>query len=76
MLYHLKLEGLTAATIKHFGLASSNQMLEIKFINRLSGYINFIGMVRGKKDLIFKKYDKDFRNIQREIENRKILKLN
>jgi RNA-directed DNA polymerase len=76
MLYHLKLEGLTAATIKHFGLVASNQMLEIKFMNRLSGYINFIGMVRGKKDLIFKKYDKDFRNIQREIENRKILKLN
>jgi RNA-directed DNA polymerase len=76
MLYHLKLEGLTAATIKHFGLVASSQMLEIKFMNRLSGNINFVGMVRGKKDLIFKKYDKDFRNIQREIENRKILKLN
>ena len=76
MLHHLKLEGLTAATMKHFGLSDRNQMLELKFMNRLSGYINFIGMVRGKKDLIFKKYDVDFRNIQKEIENRKILKLN
>jgi hypothetical protein len=33
-------------------------------------------MVRGKKDLIFKKYDVDFRNIQKEIETIKILKLN
>ena len=76
MLHHLKLEGLTAATMRHFGLSDGNQMLEIKFMNRLAGYINFIGMVRGKKDLIFKKYDVDFRNIQKEIENRKILKLN
>jgi RNA-directed DNA polymerase len=76
MLYHLKVEGLSVATMKHFGLSARNQMLELKFMNRLAGYINFVGMVRGKKDLIFKKYDVDFRNIQTEIETIKILKLN
>jgi RNA-directed DNA polymerase len=76
MLYHLKVEGLTAATMKHFGLSARNQMLELKFMNRLAGYINFVGMVRGKKDLLFKKYDVDFRNIQAEIENINFLKLN
>ena len=51
-------------------------MLELKFMYRLAGYINFVGMVRVKKDLLFKKYDVDFRNIQTEIETIKILKLN
>jgi len=60
MLYHLKVEGLTAATIRHFGLSDGNQMLELKFMNRLVGYINFIGMIRGKRDTIFLKLKGDY----------------
>ena len=54
MLHDLSLNGLKVATTKHFKLNTEpDSKLKQKFLNRLSGYINFIGQVRGREDEIF-----------------------
>ncbi|NCB47451.1 hypothetical protein EOM81_10605 [bacterium] len=54
MLHDIKTNGIESATQKHFNLNSplTEKQLQI-FIHRLEGYINFIGMVRGKNDKIY-----------------------
>jgi RNA-directed DNA polymerase len=43
--------GLELATQKHFELNSATESeLRARFVNRLGGYINFIGQIRGKTD--------------------------
>ena len=76
MLHHLKCNGLPEAAKKHFNLAGRDKLMEQKFMNRLEGYINFVGMVRGKSDLIFKKYNLEFKMLNNEIKNNELLKLN
>lgn len=56
MLHDMQTNGIESATQKHFNLSTqpTEQQLQI-FIHRLEGYINFIGMVRGKNDRIYSK---------------------
>jgi len=54
MLHDLKFNGIGAATRKHFNIEGScNPELLATLINRLRGYINFVGQVRGKTDTVF-----------------------
>jgi RNA-directed DNA polymerase len=49
MLHHLQTAGLDAATQKHLNLnREANDREKDLFLNRLEGYVNFVGQVRGK----------------------------
>jgi RNA-directed DNA polymerase len=51
MVYDLSKNGLRDATQKHFKLTGfADKKYQVQFINRLQGYINFVGQVRGKAD--------------------------
>ena len=56
MLHDLTKNGLSLATAKHFGVKEADEKLQIHFLNRLNGYIQFIGQVRGKDDFIYRKF--------------------
>jgi RNA-directed DNA polymerase len=59
MLHGWTTRGLLLATYTHFSYSNYGKdidKLQQKFINRLEGYINFVGQVRGKNDLIYKRY--------------------
>lgn len=65
MLHDLTTNGIDIATQRHFNLKSiTGYELKEKFIHRLEGYINFIGQVRGKHDMLYMKqksvFDKFF----------------
>ena len=63
MLHHLRTEGISAATQKHFNIAEDEVTnFASKFINRLNGYINFIGQVCGVEDSIYWRMKRDFAN--------------
>jgi RNA-directed DNA polymerase len=51
MLHDARMNGLNAAALRHFKNPVPNP--ESRYLNRLQGYISFIGMVRGKEDLLF-----------------------
>jgi RNA-directed DNA polymerase len=54
MLHDFTRNGIDAATQKHFNLKSAATTQHLaKFIQRLEGYINFIGLVRGKNDALY-----------------------
>ncbi len=54
MLHDLTKNGIDKATQKHFNLKSEvDTRHKEKFINRLKGYINFVGQVKGKEDLFY-----------------------
>ena len=57
MLHDLTINGLETATKHHFKPIASSDVdrLEGRFMNRLKGYINFVGQVRGKDDSIYRK---------------------
>ncbi len=56
MVHDLRLNGIESATRNHFNLSEgSDDRLKSKFINRLEGYINFVGQVRGKSDPFYLK---------------------
>jgi len=64
MLHDLEMNGLEAATQRHFklnGVADSKQ--QTRFICRLGGYINFVKQVRGEKDAIYLKFKHSFLTI-------------
>lgn len=62
MLHNLTRNGLYSATKNHFGFVDEEN--QYKFLNRLNGYINFVGQVRGKKDPIYLKFlDQYHKNI-------------
>ena len=51
MLHDMTKNGLELATQKHFELNTATETeLRARFVNRLGGYINFIGQIRGKTD--------------------------
>jgi len=65
MLHDMTANGVNIATKKHFKTEGDiQQKLMASFINRLEGYINFIGQVRGKEDILYQKlknsYDSEF----------------
>ena len=54
MLHDFTRNGIDAATQKHFNLKSATAAEHrAKFIQRLEGYINFVGLVRGKNDALY-----------------------
>jgi RNA-directed DNA polymerase len=61
MLHELNTNGLDIATKRHFNLKTETSYeLKGKFIHRLEGYINFIGQIRGKYDMLYMKQKQTF----------------
>ena len=64
MLHDLTTNGVELAVKRHFNTNKVEQRLSAKFIQRLEGYINFVGQVRGKTDSLYIKnkaaFDKVF----------------
>jgi RNA-directed DNA polymerase len=54
MLYDVRMNGLKRAADSHFRVNVPHA--QSKYINRLQGYVSFIGMVRGKEDGIYLKF--------------------
>jgi len=67
MLHDSIKNGIEIATVKHFNskMVSSFEM-EILFLQRLLGYINFIGQIKGKKDPIYLNFKLDFEYLREE----------
>jgi RNA-directed DNA polymerase len=64
MLYDALKNGVSKAAKKHFQLKNEmSKMSETYFLNRLDGYINFIGQVRGKEDTLVLKFKEEFKMI-------------
>jgi RNA-directed DNA polymerase len=61
MLHDLNVNGVEHAAKNHFKCVDKPSEKQLaNFINKLDGYINFIGQVRGKKDAIFLGLKKEF----------------
>lgn len=57
MIHDKQTNGIEMAARKHYGLTKEADIkYQIKFIQYLNGYINFIGQVRGKDDSLYIKY--------------------
>jgi len=60
MLHDLSTNGIEQATQRHFKLTGSvDESHCATFINKLEGYINFVGQVRGKKDSLYGSFKLD-----------------
>ncbi|MGL2986424.1 reverse transcriptase family protein [Flavobacterium sp. RSSA_27] len=68
MLHDLTVNGLETATQKHFKTSDNIPKLKYKFLNRLDGYINFIGQIRGKQNPTYSKYKETFKKISIQLE--------
>jgi len=61
MLHDFSTNGIDIATQRHFNLKTEIEALhKTKFTNRLEGYINFIGQVKGKEDALYIRYKSTF----------------
>lgn len=61
MLHDLSKSGTYLATLRHFKYRSIVETEDVpKFINRLEGYINFVGQVRGKNDQLYRRFKAKF----------------
>lgn len=61
MLHAMTTNGIDKATQRHFNMKGEVETKHrAKFINRLEGYINFIGQVRGKNDEFYFKQKTSF----------------
>lgn len=64
MLHDTLKYGITNATLNHYiAHKIKRPVSEVYFLNRLSGYINFIGQVRGFNDPLVIKFKSDFNSI-------------
>ena len=54
-LHHIKIDGLLAATKKHYQVEFADTLLQQKLLHKLNGQINYIGQVRGTQDSIYLK---------------------
>jgi len=62
MLHDLTTNGITIAAQRHFtSNAPTNLNVETLFLDRLNGYINFIGQIRGREDALFLKMKGELR---------------
>jgi len=60
MIHDLSQNGLNAATKKHFKcVKEAPSQLKDAFINKLNGYINFVGQVRGKNDALYLRFKQE-----------------
>jgi RNA-directed DNA polymerase len=60
MLHDLSVNGIEKATQTHFKFKNADVHHKDKFINKLQSYINFVGQVRGKYDIIYIKFKTTF----------------
>jgi RNA-directed DNA polymerase len=60
MLFDLQSKGIDQAARKHFGLKEVSQKDGLRFIQRLEGFINFVGQIKGKSDAGYLKFKKEF----------------
>ena len=60
MLHDYRINGLQMATRRHFKTVQVSSDDETLFLQRLEGYINFVGQVRGKDDTLYLKYKTEF----------------
>jgi RNA-directed DNA polymerase len=67
MLHDLTTNGMVASVQKHFNIANIEQRHKATFINRLEGYINFVGQVRGKSDSLYVKQKTAFDNVFEQL---------
>jgi RNA-directed DNA polymerase len=68
MLHDLTTNGIEQSVQRHFKVANIENRHKATFINRLEGYINFVGQVRGKNDALYVKQKAAFDQVfaQRE----------
>jgi RNA-directed DNA polymerase len=60
MAHDLSVNGIEHAASKHFNLSvPADTKAQEKFMNKLSGYVNFIGQIRGKDDKTYMKIKTD-----------------
>lgn len=60
MLHDLNQNGISKATKNHFKIKFEDENLHQKFLNKLGGYINFVGQIKGKQDITYRKFKKEF----------------
>lgn len=61
MLHDMDNNGLESAATRHFKMTERASQKEMNFFeNRLKGYIDFVGQIRGKNDEMYKKMIKDY----------------
>ncbi len=61
MLHDLSQNGIESATLNHYKKKGEiDTEYQTKFINKLVGYINFVGQIRGNDDVLYKKYKATF----------------
>jgi RNA-directed DNA polymerase len=60
MLHDLNQNGISKATKNHFKIKFEDENLHQKFLNKLGGYINFVGQIKGKQDITYRKFKKKF----------------
>jgi RNA-directed DNA polymerase len=63
MIFDLELNGVSVAAQKPFKRKARSEEMNDTFLNRLEGYVNFIGQVRGKEDRVYSRYKKSFSRI-------------
>ncbi len=63
MLHDLTTNGIEQSVQRHFKVTNIEQRHKATFINRLEGYINFVGQVRGKSDSLYVKQKTAFDNV-------------
>ncbi|MGL5913861.1 MAG: reverse transcriptase family protein, partial [Bacteroidales bacterium] len=63
MLHDFTTNGIELATKRHFHINNVELQHRLKFIQRLEGYINFVGQVRGKTDSLYRKQKIAFDNL-------------
>ncbi|TQM42263.1 RNA-directed DNA polymerase [Flavobacterium branchiophilum] len=63
MLHDVSINGIEKAAQRHFKLNKIDKRYSSQFMNRLEGYINFVGQVRGKGDTLVLKFKEEFKLI-------------
>jgi RNA-directed DNA polymerase len=64
MLHDMVTNGIDTATQRHFNLKTAVEVKHrAKFIHQLEGYINFVGQVRGKNDMLYLRQKSSFDNV-------------
>lgn len=66
MLHDLEMNGIENAAKKHFGSSYKSCTSQSQFLNRLEGYINFVGQIRGKEDVLFLKMKSTFEFLKKK----------
>ena len=61
MLHDLNCNGAEIATMKHFRVSAQNAPNHVDgFLNKLRGYIDFVGQVRGREDALYLRFRRQF----------------